>query len=99
MPKTKVRASTNALNPVSPADALIARVAGNGASKALPNEHALAELRKVIAHNDSVPGNHGRVRAEDACELLSALGWAGASRTALNTLCRKVLGRRSYGTP
>jgi hypothetical protein len=81
------------------ADDLIARVASVAATKDAPSEYALAELRKVIAHNDSVRGNYGRVRAEDACEMLAGLGWTGASRTALNTVCRKLLGRRSFGTP
>lgn len=96
MPKATKSASANV---PSPAAALIARVAGRTATPDTPSEAALAELRAVIEHNDSLRGNYGRVRAEDAVEMLAALGWGGASRTALNTLCRKILRRRSYGTP
>jgi hypothetical protein len=64
-----------------------------------PSAKAMAELKKVLEHNDAARGNHRRVRAEDACELLRAHGWSGSSRTALDTLCQKVLGRRSFGTP
>ncbi|HEY3496233.1 MAG TPA: hypothetical protein VGK73_16150 [Polyangiaceae bacterium] len=64
-----------------------------------PSPEALAELRKLIDHNDACGSMRGRVRAERAVEMLRGLGWAGGSRQALDTLCTRVFGRSSYGTP
>jgi hypothetical protein len=83
---------------VSPAAALI-----NKASTELvlqpPSPVALAELRKLLDHNDACGGMRGRVRAERAVEMMRSLGWSGASRKALDSLCVRVFRRSSYGTP
>jgi hypothetical protein len=98
MPKKKVSASTDVR---SPAAALIAKAqASTHTTIAVPSDVALAELRKVLAHNDARGvSSRGRVSREAAIEMLKALGWTGSGRSALDALCRAQLGRRSYGTP
>jgi hypothetical protein len=63
-----------------------------------PSPKALAELRKLLEHNDTVArSGAGRVSADAAIEMLRAYGWKGAGRGSLNAVCRQ-LGRHSYGT-
>ena len=64
---------------------------------AAPPEAALAELREVLAYNDTVPFR-ARVSADDAIDMLGKHGWPCKSRTALDTMCRRAMGRKSYGT-
>lgn len=64
---------------------------------AAPPEAALTELREVLAYNDTVPVR-ARVSAADATDMLAAHGWTCTSREGLDSLCRRVLGRKSYGT-
>jgi hypothetical protein len=52
----------------------------------------------ILAYNDGATPN-ARVSREDAIKMLRAHGWEGASKEALNKLCRTKFGRRSYGTP
>lgn len=78
------------------ADALIAS-AQRGRHLAEPNAKALAVLEKVLAYNDGAPHKR-RVPAEAMLETLRGFGWNGA-RHALESLCRRRFGRRSYGTP
>lgn len=77
------------------ADALIAK-ASRGQHMTDPNPTALAELQKVLKYNDDAPHKR-KVSAVAAVEMLHSFGWAG-SRQALDSLCRRSFGRRSYGT-
>jgi hypothetical protein len=78
------------------ADALIAK-ASEGQHMADPSATALAELGKVLEYNDEAPHKR-RVSAAAAIEMMQSLGWKG-SRQALDALCRRSFGRRTYGTP
>lgn len=78
------------------ADALIAK-ASRGHAIEEPSATALAELQKVLEYNAGAPWGK-RVSAEAALEMLASLGW-DRGRQALDTLCRRRFGRRSYGTP
>ena len=71
--------------------------AKRGQHMAEPNAKALAVLEKVLAYNDGAPHKR-RVSAEAMLETLHGFGWLGA-RPALDSLCRRRFGRRSYGTP
>lgn len=64
---------------------------------AAPPEAALAGLREVLAYNDTVP-LRARVSADDAIAMLAEHGWTCRSRQGLDSLCRRVLGRKTYGT-
>lgn len=59
---------------------------------------ALAELKKLVAHNDKTASNHLRVNASRAVELLQSYGVKVGGRISLDRLCREHLGRKSYGT-
>ena len=94
---TKKRTQADAKSPrTSPAGALIER-AQRGQHAADPSATALAELKKVLEHNDGAAWGK-RVSADAALEMLASLGW-DHSRQALDALCRRRFGRRSYGTP
>lgn len=80
----------------SPAGALILHAA-KGKNVADPSEHALAELKAVLEYNDAAPWGK-RVSADAAMEMLAGLGW-DRSRATLDAVCRRIFGRRSYGTP
>ena len=83
----------------SPADALIAKVA-SGTMRAQPPPEALAALRKILTHNDATSAPNKRVGSQAAIDMLQEhYGWQGASISSLNTLCRRALGRKSWGTP
>lgn len=62
-----------------------------------PSAQALAELRLLLEHNDTAT-KHERVGADAAINMLRGLGWKGTSRKALNAVCTRLFGRRSYGT-
>ncbi len=62
-----------------------------------PSAEMLAELRTVCEYNDTAAWK-SRVSAEAALEMLNASGWPG-SRHALNNLCSRALGRKSFGQP
>lgn len=80
------------------ADTLIARAKTGG--REMPSAAALAELKKLIDHNDSVGTNNSRrVAAVAACDLLASHGFECGSRDRLNSVCKAAFGRRSYGTP
>lgn len=57
----------------------------------------MAELREVLAYNDTVPFR-ARVSAEDMIAQLAEHGWKCTSRVGLDSMCKRVLGRKSYGT-
>lgn len=78
------------------ADTLIEK-ASRGRVADEPSAAALAELQKVLQYNDSAPWGK-RVSADAALDMLSSSGW-DHSRQALDALCRRRFGRRSYGTP
>lgn len=81
-----------------PSAALIAQ-----ARNTVPNvsQAALTALRKLTEYNDSVNASgHGRVSADAAIHMLrTEFNWPGRARGALDSLCRRQLGRKSYGTP
>lgn len=81
----------------SPADALIASHRSR-LTLADPPGQACAELVKILAHNDAQTRNACRVSADAVIEMLRGLGWRGGSRAALNSLCARLYGRRSFGT-
>jgi hypothetical protein len=64
---------------------------------AAPSEAAMAELNEVLAYNDTVPFR-ARVSAADMIAHLSEHGWTCTSRVGLDSMCKRVLGRKSYGT-
>ncbi len=98
MPKAKKSTSANAPSPASPADALIETVR-RGASRDLPPQAAMDALRKLIEYNDTASGPSKRVGIQAAVTMLTEhYGWEGG-RYALDALCRKAFGRRSWGTP
>lgn len=81
-----------------PAAALIATVSA-GTTKADPTPEGLDALRKVIAHNDSQDAPTKKVGVNAAIDMLNThYGWKGKSISSLNSLCRRVLGRKSWGT-
>lgn len=100
MPKKQVRASANALTTAAdPAASLIAAVR-LGTAKDAPSPEALEALRKILAHNDTQAAPTKRVGSQAAIDMLQAhYGWKGGSLSALNSLCHRVLGRKSWGTP
>lgn len=108
MPKvTRTHSRTNAPGAPRPAPtdahtsaaALIAAAASNRHTGVPdPSETAIAELGKVLAHNDS-SARWNRVRQTDAIKMLQGMGWTGASSIALDSLCRRVFGRKSWGSP
>lgn len=59
----------------------------------LPCAEALVQLAEMLTHNDS--GAQPHMSREDAIELLQGYGWAGNSKQALDTLCKKI-GRASF---
>lgn len=97
MPKKTVRASVNAPTQ-DPAAALIAKASTT--TRVDLSDEARAALQKVLAHNDSRSrSGPGRVSLTAAVEMLRThYGWGGGT-CALETLCVRVLGRRSWGTP
>jgi hypothetical protein len=58
---------------------------------------ALAELKKLVAHNDRTTCNHLRVNARAAVELLQSYGVKVGGRITLDKICREHLGRKTYG--
>ena len=63
-----------------------------------PSAKALAELKKILEHNDAQRTTNKRVHFNRAIEVLQANGWAGKSLLALNNVC-KALGRQGYAKP
>jgi hypothetical protein len=53
----------------------------------------IKQLRVIIAHNDSHP--HCKVSARKTVELLQSRGYQ-CSRDKLNSICVKLLGRKSF---
>lgn len=78
------------------ADALIEK-ASQGQHLADPTPQAMVELKKVLDYNEAAPHKR-KVSAAAAIEMLQSFGWIG-SRQALDALCRRNFGRRTYGTP
>lgn len=98
MPKKTVSASANARN-ADPAAALIASVS-RGTTRDDPPAEAIAQLRRLCEHNDSQTANVKKVGSQAAVEMLQAhYAWKGSSKSALDSLCRRALGRKSWGTP
>jgi hypothetical protein len=62
-----------------------------------PPPEAMHALRELVAYNDTT-GAGGRVPAVAAIEMLRECGWPCSSRTGLDSLCKRELGRKSYGT-
>jgi hypothetical protein len=84
---------------VDPAAALIAK-ASRGTAKDEPPAEAVAALRKLCAHNDTQTSNVKKVGSGAAIEMLHThYGWKGVSLSSLNSVCRRILGRKSWGTP
>jgi hypothetical protein len=99
MSKKQLRTSANAPTANDPASVLIATVSA-GTTKADPSPEGLAALRKLVAHNDSQDAPTKKVGFTAAIAMLQKhYGWKGSSISALNSLCRRVLGRKSWGTP
>ena len=102
MPKSQQRPSARVRTDAPAADPaanLIAKVArGTQLEDASPA--ALAALRQLCAHNDVTSAPTKRVGSQAAIDMLREhYEWRGASISALNSLCRRALGRRSWGTP
>lgn len=95
MPKKQVRASADA--PVGAAALIEAKQAAR--KLPAPSSAALTELRKLCDYNDGVAKMALRVSATDAVAMLRSRGWSGTARSALDSVCREHLGRRSYGSP
>lgn len=102
MPKVKpksVRTQTHAASNSDPAAGLIDAVRF-GVSKPLPSVEALSALQKLIKYNDAAEGPTKRVGSQSAIDMLQThYGWKGTSISALNALCRRAFGRKSWGTP
>jgi len=65
-----------------------------------PSDHGLNALSELIAHNDQCGSNNAKVSATSAIKMLREhYSWAGNGRTALDSLCARRLGRKTYGTP
>lgn len=64
-----------------------------------PSAKALAELAKVVAHNDSQTYTAKRVKWQVAVAILQSHGWAGRSYKSLDNICREHLGREGYARP
>jgi hypothetical protein len=78
-----------------PAAALIAQVQ-RPAKDELPAD-AIAALRKLVEYNDTrAATGPGRVTQRAAIDMLRKFGWVGGI-SAFDGLCRRVLGRRSWG--
>lgn len=95
MPKKKVSASVHA---PSPADALIAK-AQTKVLTPFPEEAREAML-KIFAHNDSCSrSGSGRVSRAAAVDMLREhFGFTGGE-AALESACKRVFGRRTFGSP
>jgi len=99
MPKVNRRTHQRPTDAARPtAEDLIAAVRG-GTSTPEPSAAALAELRKICTYNDLERAPTKRVGQDEAIKLLRSYGWEGSSRTALHSLCRRSLGRKSWGAP
>jgi hypothetical protein len=92
--KTKPSAAPAAPSRAPAAAKLIAAAKARQFTAAPPE---LAELREVLAYNDTVPFR-ARVSAEDAIDMLAKHGWTCTTRAGLDSMCRRVLGRKTYGT-
>lgn len=98
MPKHTDRPSARVRTSADPVAALIdsARV---GTTKALPPPEALDALRRICAYNDSETSPTKKVSMSSAVELLQTnYAWTGTSRSSLDSLCRRALGRKSWGS-
>lgn len=62
-----------------------------------PSPEALAEVKRLLDHNDVAARPH-RVSAEAATKMLQDMGWTGVARSALDSLCARHFGRKSYAT-
>ncbi len=100
MPTKTVRTRAHARTAPSPAAALIAK-AKNPKTVEDVGSGGIEALRELIAHNDSISrSDSSRVSADAATKMLrDHFGWSGNSRCALNSLCRRLFGRTSWGTP
>lgn len=76
---------------------LIKQASGKKHGRTVPPA-LLAELRKVVEHNDSAPV-HQRVSSADACKLLTEGGYSCTTLATLVVVCRNQLGRTSWATP
>lgn len=102
MPKKTVRASANARKHATPTapdpvQALIDKAA-RGTTKSAPPE-VIDAVRRFVEHNDANSAPTKKVGADVAITVLQGLGWVGQSKSALDSLCRRALGRKSWGTP
>lgn len=98
MPKQKT--TTSAPPPraaLAPSAAKLIAAAKQRTAVEAPSDDGMAELRALVEYNDTVPCP-ARVSADDALEMLRGYGWARASRGALDALCKRAFGRKSYGT-
>jgi hypothetical protein len=99
MPKKTVRTSARAPSKTDPVAALI-DAASVGTTKDAPSAEALDALRRILAHNDAQTANVKRVGSGAAIEMLQThFQWKGGSKSALDSLCRRALGRNSWGRP
>ncbi len=62
-----------------------------------PSAEMLAELRTICEYNDGAAWM-SKVSVTAVIDMLNASGWPG-SRHALNNLCSRALGRKSFGQP
>lgn len=83
-----------------PAAALIARAVGAAYDGHRLSEDAIEALRKIFAHNDACArSGSGRVSRGAAAQMLrESFAWAGGEH-ALESACRRVFGRKSWGSP
>lgn len=92
MPKKKVSTYAHA-----PALALI-DAAKRGPVTPAPSPEGIEALRKLIEYNDANPSPRTRVSATAAVKMLrDHYGWTGGSIQALNSLCARTFGRKSWG--
>jgi hypothetical protein len=90
---------TKQTKPPARAAALIAQAKAGAVRVTPPSAAALADLKALIDHNDSVSSSGpGRVVADTAIKMLQEYGWRGNSRKTLDALCAAQFGRRTYGT-
>jgi hypothetical protein len=98
MPKKHVRTQSTDARTADPAAALIAG-AKHGTALGAPSDEGLKALRTILDHNDSQNAPTKRVGSQAAIDMLQAhYGWKGASISALNALCRRAFGRKSWGS-
>lgn len=66
-------------------------------SISMPSDKALAELKKLLDHNDAQANRLLRVPASAACELLTSHGFP-CQRLKLDRVCRAAFGRKTYSS-